>query len=60
MAERNVSQHKRLAMGEQLNKYAPGGMVMPRVKGMPMSPITKMKRNNGVPGMKKGGKSNGC
>lgn len=53
MAEKNVNQHKRLAMGEVLNKYAKGGMVLPRG---PMNPVTKAKRNNGVPRMKKGGK----
>lgn len=30
MAEKCISQHKRLASGEVPNKYAKGGMVQPR------------------------------
>lgn len=30
MAEKCISQHKRLAQGEIPNKYAKGGMVQPR------------------------------
>ena len=37
-------------------KFASGGMVEPMKKGVPISPITKEKRMNGVPGMKGGGK----
>ena len=33
MAEKCIPQRKRLAMGEVPNKYAKGGMVMPRKKG---------------------------
>ena len=37
------------------------GGVMPIIKGQPMNPITKAKRNNGVPGYKAGGKTKpGC
>jgi hypothetical protein len=56
-----VSQHKQLAMGQNpkvggigaADKYARGGSV----KGIPTSPITDVKRANGIPGMKKGGKA---
>lgn len=59
----NISQHKRLAMGQPVNKMAMGGSV-PRatpsvgsqMKGAPMNPLTKSRHSNGVPGMKKGGK----
>lgn len=48
--------------------YARGGITTPRPRGstlkagMPMNPITKMKRNNGIPGMNAGGKvkKGGC
>lgn len=30
MAEKCINQRKRLAQGEELRKYAKGGMVMPR------------------------------
>lgn len=56
-----VGQHKQMAMGQepkvgsigQAGKYARGGAV----RGIPTSPITDVKRANGVPGMKKGGKA---
>jgi hypothetical protein len=59
-----VSQHKQMAMGQEpkvggigsASKYARGGMV----KGIPTSPITDVKRANGIPGMKKGGKAGCC
>ena len=61
-----VSQHKQMAMGQNPKvggigaggKYAHGGAV----KGIPTSPITDVKRANGIPGMKAGGKakSKGC
>ena len=75
MSEKGISQHKRLAMGDQINKYATGGMVTPRmpkmmgakmpkmtatpaprIPGMPMNPVTKAKMDNGILGMKRGGK----
>lgn len=53
-------------MGSQSKQacYAVGGAVkapkiggvMPAIKGQPMNPITKAKRNNGIPGYKAGGK----
>ena len=85
MSEKGIGQHKRLAMGDKVEKRAIGGMVTPRVPktgqlggmlpspvaspgaavpsprmkvpGMPMNPVTQAKMQNGVPGMKKGGKS---
>lgn len=59
---KEISQHKRLAMGDREDaRYKSGGpIVTPRLsskpKGMPMNPITKAKMQNGVPGLKKGGK----
>jgi len=52
-----VSQHKQMAMGQKpkvegSTKFARGGLA----KGIPTSPITDVKRANGIPGMKKGGK----
>lgn len=54
-------------MGSQSKQacYAGGGMVvkvprirgvMPAIKGQPMNPLTRAKRNNGIPGYKEGGK----
>lgn len=37
-----------------------GGGVLPAIKGQPMSPITKAKMNNGIPGYKKGGTAKSC
>jgi len=41
-----------------------GGLVKVRevgqIKGVPMSPLTKAKMNNGIPGYKKGGKIKDC
>jgi hypothetical protein len=53
-----ISQHKQMAMGQTPKvgaggNYARGGSV----KGIPTSPITDVKRSNGIPGMKKGGKA---
>lgn len=31
-----------------------------QLKGVPMSPLTKAKMNNGIPGYKKGGKIKDC
>lgn len=61
-----INQHKKLAMGQPV-KMAAGGPVkslthkgvMPAIKGQPMDPITKAKRNNGIPGYKKGGSVKG-
>ena len=59
-----IPQHKRAAMGEKVG-FAKGGSVpkvaklpaAPRVlkSGTPDSPMEKVKRANGVVGMKKGG-----
>lgn len=47
---KDIPQHKRMAMGQKL---ASGGSVLKT--GIPDSPIEKSKRNNGIPGFKKGG-----
>lgn len=65
-----INQHKKLAMGKPVG-FAKGGAVgaksltpkgvMPAIKGQPMSPLTKAKMNNGIPGFKSGGKvKKGC
>lgn len=71
MANEQINQHKRMAMGQRPKvecggtiKMARGGAVsgfkskgvMPAIKGAPMSPLTKAKMSNGIPGFKKGGK----
>lgn len=66
--DKPINQHKRLAMGDTVRGYAKGGMVgmppstpkvavvvAPTKQGLPASPMTVAKRDNGVPGMKKGG-----
>lgn len=71
MSSKPINQHKRLAMGDTVKGYAKGGSIGVNVAarapvgggdmvpkpgaGRAMSPITVAKRNNGVPGMKKGG-----
>ena len=53
--EKGLDLHKKLAMGKsgaKMPKMASGGGLK---KGIPTSPITDVKRGNGVPGMKKGG-----
>ena len=61
-----INMHKELAMTGKISGMAKGGLAGPmagtsiKVKSvapkMPLSPITLAKRNNGVLGMKKGGK----
>lgn len=62
MANDLVPQRKRLAMGQKL---AGGGMVrtptgagamVARPRGLPQSPLTTARHNNGIPGMCMGGK----
>lgn len=63
-----INQHKRLAMGDTVKGFAKGGsiglppvMTKPSLKGgLPESPITRAKRDNGVPGMKSGGSTKKC
>ena len=66
-----VGQHKRMAMGQKVGfakggavvvaaKPATPGGVMGPIKGQPMSPLTKAKMNNGIPGFKKGGSTKDC
>ncbi len=59
MKDKGVNLHKRIACGDTVQGYAKGGRVdvgagaavVPK-----MSPLTQARRNNGVVGMKKGGK----
>lgn len=61
--DKGVSQHKRIACGDTVKGYKSGGRVE---VGQPMtvrsmvdlkaSPLTNARRNNGVRGMKDGGK----
>ena len=64
-----VGQHKRMAMGQGKVGFAKGGAVpspMPALPmrarvAVPMSPLEVAKRNNVVPGFKKGGSAKkGC
>lgn len=66
-----VNQHKQMAMGTKTaatKKMARGGAVksarttgiMPQIKGQPMDPLEKARRNNGIPGFKAGGKVKPC
>lgn len=70
VSKSTTPQHKRMAMGEPVG-FAKGGMVkaarnvMPatpvgQIKGTPMSPLTKAKMQNGIPGYKKGGTAKDC
>lgn len=62
-----ITQHKRMAMGQNIshgggggsNKFARGGGVgiRPSKSGIPTTPLTDAKRANGIPGLKKGGKA---
>lgn len=71
MSNSQINQHKRLAMGQSLSggntgQFAKGGRVgAPASRdlktGIPDSPLTVAKMNNGIPGLKKGGKAGkGC
>lgn len=59
MDKKPIPLHKRMAMGDTVKGYAKGGTV-----GMPAAsasvgaknPLTAARRNNGVKGMKDGGK----
>jgi hypothetical protein len=62
MANDQMGQHKMMAMGKGIRgavsstaKFARGGGVLK--SGVPTTPLTDAKRSNGIPGMKKGGKS---
>ena len=57
MAKQNnmaVPQHKRLACGDTIKGYAKGGTV--EASPTKISPLTQARRNNGIKGMKTGGK----
>lgn len=51
-----IKQHHRMAMGESVTgqKLKKGGVI--KSPKIPMNPVTAMKKNNGIPGMKSGGK----
>lgn len=61
-----IGQHKRMAMGEKVTGMKKGGAVAPaknlnpapnmNKSGIPQNPMVTQKANNGIPGMKKGGK----
>lgn len=54
-----ISQHKQMAMGLKPAFKLGGSLPMPKVikSGVPNTPLTNVKRDNGVPGFKKGGKA---
>lgn len=55
-----IPQHKRIAMGEAVTGMKKGGLVT-RKTGIPDTPLEGVKRKNGIPGMKSGGKvGKGC
>lgn len=61
--DKGVSQHKRLACGDTVKGYKQGGKVnvgqpitVRAMIKLPASPLTMARRNNGVRGMKTGGK----
>lgn len=57
-SDSKIPQHKRMAMGAGKIGFKDGGSLpAPKIdkSGVPMSPLTKAKRANGVPGFKKGG-----
>jgi hypothetical protein len=59
MAKQNnmaVNQHKRLAAGDTVKGYAKGGSVTGGAQVGKGSPLTQARRNNGIKGMKDGGK----
>lgn len=56
MSTTKVPQRKRLAMDEGIQKFKSGGSVMYLKSGKKDSPLETAKRNNGIPGFKKGGK----
>lgn len=63
MKEKMVNQHKRLAMGDTVKGYAKGGTIassLPSVSvrssGKAVNPLTTLKRQNGIPKYKDGGK----
>lgn len=59
----SMPQHKRLAQGERVGFKKGGSVAMPaeayRKTGLKETPLERSKRDNGVPGMKKGGKACG-
>lgn len=63
MKDKCINLHKRMAMGDTVKGYAQGGSIgMPDVRpgnaqaNATLNPLTASRANNGVKGMKKGGK----
>lgn len=56
--DKMIPQHKRMAMGQERVGFKKGGAVPnPKVMkgGVPNTPLTNVKRANGIKGMKHGG-----
>ena len=49
-----IQNHKKMAMGK-MPEFKAGGAVPYLKSGKPDSPLEMAKRNNGIPGFKKGG-----
>jgi hypothetical protein len=60
MKSKPTNLHKRLAMGDSLGGYAKGGLIgsgkLDAGVTAKQSPLTKARRENGIKGMKTGGK----
>lgn len=63
IVHKNVNMHKRLACGDTIKGWAQGGhvnvgqpMTVRSMLDLKASPLTTARRNNGVRGMKGGGK----
>lgn len=61
MSKNCIPQDKRNAMGKLSGNFKSGGLVGPaaRKTGIPDTPLEKAKRDNGIKGLKRGGKI-GC
>lgn len=57
MSTTKIPQRKRLSMDEGIQKFKSGGSVVYLKSGKPDSPLETAKRNNGIPGFKKGGRA---
>lgn len=55
-----INQHKRMAMGMKRGGGVLKNTTPARKTGMPDSPLEKVKRANGIPGIKTGGKVPAC
>lgn len=61
MKSKPTNMHKRLAMGDTIKGYAKGGSIgcdpAVKVSGGTKQPLVAARRNNGIKGMKDGGKT---